>query len=148
MTPRHSFFTEHMGVTRSKKDLYHRWSYSHLQRVFSISGETYHRNLKALPLDKSKITKLWLGTDIPSQHLYKQHEIDSIKIELGLPLDSLIIGNIGRICEGKGQHNLLEAFSLIQHKYLILIYYLLVVSMLPKVQIGILWTHLEVELVN
>ncbi|NUW68985.1 glycosyltransferase [Vibrio coralliilyticus] len=117
LTRRKTFFTEHMGVTRPKKDLYHKWTYSHVDQVFSISDETYKRNLKALPIPKNRITRLWLGTDIPEQPIDNQDDIASIKFELGLPEDSTIIGNLGRVCSGKGQMELLEAFNLLKDKH-------------------------------
>lgn len=117
LTRRKTFFTEHMGVTRPKKDLYHKWAYSHVDQIFSISDETYRRNLKALPVPENKITRLWLGTDIPEQTIDNQNQIATIKVELGLPTDSIIIGNLGRVCSGKGQMELLEAFSLLKDKY-------------------------------
>ena len=117
LTKRKAFFTEHMGVTRPKKDLYHKWVYCHLNRVFSISNETYHRNIKALPVPKSKLERLWLGTDIPLNPIEDTDTISLIKDELGLPQESIVIGNVGRVCAGKGQMELLEAFALINKKY-------------------------------
>ncbi len=117
LTRRKTFFTEHMGVTRPKKDLYHKWTYSHVDQVFSISDETYKRNLKALPIPENRITRLWLGTDIPEQPIDNQNQIATIKFELGLPTDSVIIGNLGRVCSGKGQMELLEAFNLLKDKH-------------------------------
>ncbi|WP_333004752.1 glycosyltransferase family 4 protein [Vibrio coralliilyticus] len=117
LTRRKTFFTEHMGVTRPKKDLYHKWAYSHVDQIFSISNETYQRNLKALPLNENKITRLWLGTDIPEQPIDNLNDIATIKLELGLPKDSIVIGNLGRVCSGKGQMELLIAFDLLIDKY-------------------------------
>ncbi|WP_373037331.1 glycosyltransferase family 4 protein [Vibrio tetraodonis] len=111
LSKRYSFFTEHMGVTRPKKDLFHQWVYSHLYRVLSISNETYRRNLKALPVEANKINQLWLGTDVPLQSSLSTFDIPKIKSELNIPEDSIVIGNVGRICVGKGQAELLEAFS-------------------------------------
>ncbi|MGY3685385.1 glycosyltransferase family 4 protein [Vibrio coralliilyticus] len=117
LTRRKTFFTEHMGVTRPKKDLYHKWAYSHVDQIFSISDETYKRNLKALPIPGNRITRLWLGTDIPEQPIDNPNQIATIKVELGLPTDSVIVGNLGRVCSGKGQMELLEAFNLLKDKY-------------------------------
>ncbi|KJY78440.1 glycosyl transferase group 1 [Vibrio coralliilyticus] len=114
---RKTFFTEHMGVTRPKKDLYHKLAYSHVDKVFSISEETYKRNIRSLPVSKNKITRLWLGTDIPSNPEYDIDTINKIKDELKLPKESIVLGNIGRVCSGKGQMELLEAFSLLQHRH-------------------------------
>lgn len=117
ITKRNVFFTEHMGVTRPKRDLYHRWAYSHINQVLSISDETYQRNLKALPIAEKKISRLWLGTDIPPNPIDNPEDIAAIKAELGLPSDSTIIGNVGRICSGKGQMELLEAFILLKDNH-------------------------------
>jgi len=117
LTRRKTFFTEHMGVTRPKTDIYHKWAYSHVDQIFSISNETYKRNLKALPISENKITRLWLGTDIPEQPIDDLNEISSIKLELKIPENSTIIGNLGRVCSGKGQMELLEAFHLLQADY-------------------------------
>lgn len=114
LAKRKAFFTEHMGVTRPKKDLYHRWVYSHLERIFSISDETYKRNINALPIKPQKLTRLWLGTDIPEYPIEDVTEIEKIKKELAIPIDSVVIGNIGRLCIGKGQLELIEAFSLLK----------------------------------
>lgn len=87
------------------------------QPSFSISDETFKRNLNALPVPENRITRLWLGTDISAQPIDNQNQIAPIKSELGLPSDSIVIGNLGRVCSGKGQMELLEAFSLLRDKY-------------------------------
>lgn len=78
------YFTEHMGAKRPKKSLFHRWAYSHVDQVLSISNETYQRNLKALPVVPEKIAKLWLGTYIPNQVELASHDPDKVRQELGL----------------------------------------------------------------
>ncbi len=113
LTHRRTLFTEHMGVTRPKKDAYHRWVYSHIDQVLSISEETYQRNIKALPVPLEKIERFWLGTDIPTAPIEDPTHIAQIKSALNLPLDSIVIGNVGRVCSGKGQMELLEAFALV-----------------------------------
>ncbi|MFD1007880.1 glycosyltransferase [Oceanisphaera ostreae] len=104
-------FTEHMGVTRPKKDLIHRWVYSHVDQVLSISDVTLARNIKALPVDPSKIKRLWLGTEFQDP----DRTVIDIKQELGLPEQQLIIGLPGRLCPGKGHLVLLDAFKLLQN---------------------------------
>lgn len=108
------YFTEHMGAKRPKKSLFHRWAYSHVDQVLSISNETYQRNLKALPVIPEKIAKLWLGTYIPNQVELESHDPVKVRQELGLNKDSYIVGCLGRICQGKGQMELLEAVALMR----------------------------------
>ncbi|WP_239685960.1 glycosyltransferase family 4 protein [Photobacterium swingsii] len=102
-------FTEHMGVTRPKKDLYHKWVYSHVDQILSISDETKARNLKALPVPADKIQRLWLGTEI-TPPITDTQLISNIRQELSIPPDAKVIGTLGRIGSGKGQLELLEAF--------------------------------------
>ncbi|MGF1784354.1 glycosyltransferase family 4 protein [Photobacterium swingsii] len=102
-------FTEHMGVTRPKKDLYHKWVYSHVDQILSISDETKARNLKALPVPADKIQRLWLGTEI-TPPITDTQLISNIRQELSIPTDAKVIGTLGRMGSGKGQLELLEAF--------------------------------------
>lgn len=118
LTARRSFFTEHMGVKRPKKDAFHRWVYRHLERVFSISQETYQRNINALPVDIEKITPLWLGTPVPStKPAPSVQQVAELKQTLNIPAESPVVGTVGRVCYGKGQMQLLEAFEQLAPNY-------------------------------
>jgi glycosyltransferase involved in cell wall biosynthesis len=113
LLPLRLLFTEHMGVTRPKRDLLHRWIYGKVDLVLSISDETRRRNLKALPLPASRIERLWLGTDLATCE-----ELPAgIRAELGVAQDALLLGVLGRIGRGKGQRDLLEAFLLLATRY-------------------------------
>ncbi len=116
LTNRRVLFTEHMGVTRPKKDLYHKWVYSHVDQILSISDETLKRNLKALPVSENKIERLWLGTDIPDQPITNSNFIAKTKELLNIPEPAIVIGTIGRICDGKGQRELIQAYQFIAEK--------------------------------
>lgn len=114
---RRVIFTEHMGVTRPKKDIYHRWSYSHVDQVLSISNETLNRNINALPVNKDKIKRLWLGTPVSSNPVKTQECISKLRDEHSIPDTVRLIGTVGRVCLGKGQLDLIKAFFLIADKY-------------------------------
>ncbi|WP_325891069.1 glycosyltransferase family 4 protein [Grimontia sp. NTOU-MAR1] len=117
LTRRYTLFTEHMGVKRPKKDIYHRWVYRHVEQVLSISNETYQRNIKALPVAESKIERLWLGTRIDQKQFSKENRPHLLADEYGLSHDTTFIGSVGRICDGKGQADLLAGFELIAADY-------------------------------
>ncbi|WP_028024486.1 glycosyltransferase family 4 protein [Enterovibrio calviensis] len=117
LTRRYTLFTEHMGVKRPKKDYYHRWVYGHVDQVLSISNETYQRNIKALPVAESKIERLWLGTYIEKKTFTEENRPHLLADEFGLPHDTTFIGSVGRICDGKGQADLLAGFELIAADY-------------------------------
>ncbi|WP_407331946.1 glycosyltransferase family 4 protein [Enterovibrio sp. 27052020O] len=117
LTRRYTVFTEHMGVKRPKKDIYHRWVYKHVDQVLSISNETYQRNIKALPVPESNIERLWLGTYIEEKTFDEATRPHLLADEYGLSHDTLFIGSVGRICDGKGQADLLAGFELIAKDY-------------------------------
>ncbi len=112
VAPRRVFFTEHMGGKSSKRDIYHRWIYQHVERVFSISDFTRALNVKNLPIAAEQVTRLWLGTK-ENAPILEHSEIGKIRMELGIPVDAKVIGMLGRIDTGKGQAQLLDAFQLL-----------------------------------
>nr|WP_267135176.1 glycosyltransferase family 4 protein [Halomonas dongshanensis] len=100
------YFTEHMGVTRPKKGLYHRFAYAQVTRVFAISQATYRRNLKALPLPPERILCLGLGIDTaPFQ------APPLTRSDLGLPPEGCLIALPGRLTPGKGHEVWLDALA-------------------------------------
>ncbi len=109
-------FTEHMGVKRPKKDLFHKWVYKHVDQVLSISDETYKRNIVALPVPEEKIERLWLGTDIP-ELITSPERLQHIKDVHLIPENKIIIGTVGRLSPGKGHINLIRAYSKIKQSY-------------------------------
>ncbi|KXF80392.1 glycosyltransferase family 4 protein [Enterovibrio coralii] len=117
LQPRFTAFTEHMGVKRPKKDIYHRWVYRHVDQVLSISNETYQRNIKALPVSTDKIERLWLGTYIEDKTFSEDTRPHVLADEYGLAHDTRFIGSVGRICDGKGQADLLAGFERIADAY-------------------------------
>ncbi|MDN6321567.1 MAG: glycosyltransferase family 4 protein [Halomonas sp.] len=102
------FFTEHMGVKRPKKGLYHRFAYARVTRVFSISQVTYRRNLKALPLPAERIYCLGLGVDTAA---YEAPRMSRQALEL--PVQGALIALPGRITPGKGHEAWLDALALL-----------------------------------
>lgn len=105
-------FTDHMGVTRPKKDLYHRWAYGRVSRVLSISEATRKRNIKAFPLPASRIQRLYLGID---PHHFAPRldaaERRALRTSLGIPSGSVTLGVAGRLTPGKGQKVFVEAMA-------------------------------------
>ncbi|NIC05462.1 glycosyltransferase family 4 protein [Halomonas sp. DX6] len=106
------FFTDHMGVTRPKKDLYHRWAYGRVTRLFAISEATRARNLAAFPLPAERIRRLYLGVDL-SPYVPRLDEAarESLRRELVLAPDQVAIGLPGRLTPGKGQALWLEGLA-------------------------------------
>lgn len=106
------FFTDHMGVTRPKKDLYHRWAYGRVTRLLSISEATRARNLTAFPLPAERIRRLYLGIDpAPYAPCLPPSEVATLRASLCIPDGALAIGLPGRLTPGKGQEVWLEALA-------------------------------------
>lgn len=108
------FFTDHMGVTMSKKDWLHRWMYSKVTRLFSISRATHARNLKAFPLPAERITMLYNGIDLrPYQPPSSLEQREQVRRALNVPVHGLLLGIPGRINRGKGQIQWVQALAVL-----------------------------------
>jgi glycosyltransferase involved in cell wall biosynthesis len=106
------FFTDHMGVTRAKKDPYHRWAYGRVTCLFSISEATRQRNLAAFPLPAERIRRLYLGIDpAPYAPCLDDEGRAALRGELGVPEGAVAIGLPGRLTPGKGQGVWVEALA-------------------------------------
>ncbi len=106
------FFTDHMGVTRPKRDPYHRWAYGKLTRLFSISDTTRARNLAAFPLPASRICRLYLGIDpAPYAPRLDTAARQALRRTLGIADGTFVIGLPGRLTPGKGQAVVIEALA-------------------------------------
>jgi len=108
------FFTDHMGVSMPKKDGLHRWMYSKVTRLFSISHATHARNLNAFALPPERITPLYNGIDLrpylpPSSLEQRQHVRRALKV----PVHGLLLGIPGRINRGKGQMQWVQALAVL-----------------------------------
>ncbi|MBY6031227.1 glycosyltransferase family 4 protein [Halomonas sp. DP8Y7-1] len=111
-------FTDHMGVTRPKKDLYHRWAYGKVDRLLSISDATRCRNLKAFPLPAERIQRLYLGIDPGAlAPRLDAGERRALRSSLGLPAKAVTIGVAGRLTPGKGQQVFIEALALLLREH-------------------------------
>jgi len=104
------FFTDHMGVKKPKKDLYHRWAYSKACRVFSISQAAFEWNREALPVAEDQIIQLYYGIDLSAyDQALSDRRVVEIRRSLGLPGGVIVIGLPGRVSRSKGHEVWLEA---------------------------------------
>lgn len=101
-------FTEWMGVRRSKRDPYHAWVYSHVDRVLSISEECQRGNLEALPITREQSRVLYGGVDLRGFDPGLYPDKRTVRRSFGLPEEGVLVGLIGRISRMKG-HEVLAA---------------------------------------
>jgi len=100
--------SRHMRMTRFKSDFYHKWLYSHIDMMHAVTKEVEKQLIKFIPQDvRPSIDMVYLGVDKPKidvekvQILKEKHQLK----------DEFLVGIIGRIEEGKGQHLVIEAIA-------------------------------------
>lgn len=98
--------SRHMGMTRFKDDVYHRWLYKNIALIHSITKQVSAQLEKFIPQQvRPKIELVYLGVkakkDVDVSALQEKYKTD----------DAFIVGIIGRIQEGKDQHVVIEAVS-------------------------------------
>jgi len=103
--------SRHMGMTRFKDDVYHKWLYKNIDMIHAVTNEVQAQLEKFIPSDvRPKLEMVYLGTkasQIDATEVEKLREKYSIK-------DEFIVGIVGRIEEGKGQHKVIEAVAKLQ----------------------------------
>ncbi len=107
-------FYRQMKISRSKRDLYHKFVYSNIDVFLVITKKLYREACDYLPIHKSKIYVLEYGINAPS----KDSIVDREKFYSDNNLDNAIflIGVFSRIEEQKGQHLVLNAISQSKHE--------------------------------
>jgi len=100
----------------SKLDLWHRWIYSRIDRILTITHLMRNLAIQSLPISADKVYALHYG--IAADELYAQRgDPQESRRRLGIATDAFVIGLIGRLEESKGQKALLEAFSQIYQRF-------------------------------
>jgi len=101
-------YSRHMGITRPKKDAYHRFFYTRIDQVLVVSRQVQKEAHDYLPLPPERVSLLYLG--VPAAGKSGQLDYRSLLPEKFLK-QPFRIGMFGRIEHGKGQHLLVEAMA-------------------------------------
>jgi len=104
-------YTRQMKITRYKTDLYHRFLYNQMDLMLTITNQLENEAKTFIPEHADQITTLYYGVDAPA-HILTAEEIHQQRSELGFKDSYFIIGLLGRLEHGKGQHLLIEALSM------------------------------------
>jgi glycosyltransferase involved in cell wall biosynthesis len=100
--------SRHMTMTRFKDDFYHRWLYKNIDLIHAVTNQVKEQLIKYIPQEvRPSIEMIYLGVDEP---VVNNHTVEELKKEYCLE-DAFVVGIIGRIEEGKGQHLVIEAIS-------------------------------------
>ena len=102
-------------VTRYKNDFYHRFLYSQLDLLLTITRQLEQLYKKYIPGEKLDVRTLYYGVK-PPEHVLGHDEIVTIREDKGFSESDFIIGLFGRLEDGKGQHLLIKALSIARQK--------------------------------
>ena len=108
------FFTLQMNVTRDKKDVYHRWEYGRMAKMFVSSPVLRDAALRHLPVTEGQVTLMPYGIDLD---IYKPARDENFRAEIGLRPDSIALGILARLDPPKGQMEAIRAMPSILEKY-------------------------------
>ena len=103
-------YSRHMGITRSKRDIFHAWFYRRLDKFLVTTKVMLQQAKKNLPVAQERIELLYLGVEAP-QH--KAARCRHFFADAGFARRKLNIALFGRIEEGKGQHLMLDALAML-----------------------------------
>lgn len=102
-------YTRQMVITRPKRDAYHRFLYSQVDTILTITEQLGESMRGFLPeADRHKVVTLYYGVEAPAEVLDETTR-NTLRQEHGFSPDQFVVGLFGRIKEYKGQHLLIEA---------------------------------------
>lgn len=107
-------YTRHMTITRRKHDWYHRAQYRHVDRVLAITRRIQEQAWHFLPLPRERVQLLYHG--VPALPPPSPGEAARLRERAGVPSGRFVVGLIGRIEPGKGQHVLLDAVAMLTQR--------------------------------
>ncbi|MCI0448633.1 MAG: glycosyltransferase family 4 protein [Chlorobi bacterium] len=121
------FLTKHMASGVKKKDLFHKFLYKRVNKIFAVSNYIKESVLNTCPAAEENVILLPDGIDLQKFNpaLYNKSQI---KKQNRLPEDRMIIGIIGRMTPGKGHEEFLNAAKIINENYSDKVFFLVVGS--------------------
>jgi len=105
--------SRHMGMTRFKDDIFHRWIYKNIDMIHAVTKEVKGQLENFIPQDvRPPIEVVYLGVD--------EKKVDNAvvaQLKQKYKLDGcFVLGIVGRIEKPKGQYKLIEALYRLQNK--------------------------------
>lgn len=101
-------FTQQMESNRRKKDIFHNWVYRNLDGLISITERIRQQVSRNTKLPPNRLYQLYYGIDL-NQFQPDGEQRERARSKFGISRDEQVIGLVGRLEKGKGQHILLEA---------------------------------------
>ncbi len=110
------YLTKHMASGVKKNDIFHKYLYRRVNRIFAISEYIKTSLIDTVPVNKEKISLLHIGIDT-DRFNNNRFKGQNLKKEFNFPEDKLVIGIVGRMTPGKGHEDLLNAAEILRKKY-------------------------------
>lgn len=101
-------YTRQMKITRYKNDFYHRFLYQQMNLMLTITRQLENEAKQFIPGHDERITTLYYGVNAP-QNFLTEEDRNAQRKAMGFKQDDFVIGLLGRLEEGKGQHLLIRA---------------------------------------
>jgi glycosyltransferase involved in cell wall biosynthesis len=108
-------YTRQMKITRYKTDYYHRFMYDQMDLMLTITRQLEKEAKTFIPGHDDHITTLYYGVNTP-EYFLAEAEIIQQRNKLGFNGSDFIIGLLGRLEQGKGQHLLIEALAMAKNE--------------------------------
>jgi glycosyltransferase involved in cell wall biosynthesis len=108
--------SKRMGSYISKRDLFHRFTFKHVNRVLAISEVIRKNVIETTPMKPENVITLHEPVDT---QIFDPACSDRRKtrVENNFTDDDFIIGFVGRYSPGKGHEDFLDALTLLKEKY-------------------------------
>ncbi len=103
-------FTQQMESSRKKKDPFHHWVYRNLNGLIAITERIKRQVEENTPLPPERAFRLYYGIDL-ERFRPNPPQRQRTRRQYGIAPDELVVGIVGRLEEGKGQHLLLQAVA-------------------------------------
>jgi glycosyltransferase involved in cell wall biosynthesis len=108
--------TINMETGFDKKDIFHRYLYRRVNKVFTVSDYLRKNVLKHYPFSEQIVEVMHDGY-MPDLFDKSAYDKEKIRKEFGLEKADIIIGHIGRISEGKGHPELVNAAAILSERF-------------------------------
>ena len=110
------FLTKRMASDVKKKDVFHRYLYSHVDRIYAISNYIRRSVLRTCPVQEDKVVLQWNALSLESYHP-EHYDRNEIRESLSLNSDVCVVGMVGRFTPGKGHSEFLRAAKILKNAF-------------------------------
>ena len=104
-------YTRHMGITRSKQDIYHGFLYARVDKMLAISRQVQQQACDFLPMQDKDIELLYHG--VPEGKSIDADSCEALFRDSKQVRRKFNLVLFGRIERGKGQHVLVDAIDIL-----------------------------------